>query len=264
MTKRAICFLILVSLTSLSLIARSQEGPVLWYSFEGSGDIAEDRTGNGNDGKIVGGAKRVQGRYGKGLQIGAKDQYVEIPNVLTPACTVEFWFKPNWDGSAKETYRLFDANTGSIYFMIGKGKTTGDRETTFGFYFEDMTDADYQDWETPAADAIPKAGEWYHIAVTWDFENEKKACCYINGELVAESPPIGAGFPQLNPNPRIGFNVDTGYMPAANGADGVFDEFLIYQRALTAEEIKRDMAERGAPVEPRDRLPAVWGLLKSR
>lgn len=233
----------------------AQEGMLLWLSFEGDGDVVIDHSGNGNDGKVVGGATRVQGKYGKGIQIGKKDQYVEIPNVLQPTATVEFWFKPNWDGSDSDTYRLFDANTGSIYFMIGKGKTIGDRDTTFGFYFEDATDADYQDWETPAADAIPKAGEWYHVAVTWDFENEKKAHLYINGEESGVSPNIGAGFPQLNPNPRIGFNVDTGYMPAANGADSVIDEFVIYGKALSADEVKRDMKNiRGLAVKPQDKL----------
>ncbi|MFQ6036510.1 MAG: LamG-like jellyroll fold domain-containing protein, partial [Sedimentisphaerales bacterium] len=218
--------------------AEAQKDLILWFPFEGSGDVAEDASGNGNDGKIVG-AERVPGKYGKGIAIGKKDQYVEISNVLQPAATIAFWFKPNWAGSDPETYRLFDANTGAIYYMIGKGKETGGRQTTFGFYLEDASDADFQDWQIPATDAIPSAGQWYHIATTWDFD-AGNAFFYINGEEVGSVPGLGQ-FPPLNANPKIGFNVGTGYMPAHNGADGIIDEFAIFARALTVQEIQEAM-----------------------
>lgn len=212
-----------------------QESLILRFRFEGSGDVAADASGNGNDGTIVG-AQRTAGRFGKGLAIGARDEHVQISNILTPACTIEFWFKPNWDGSNPATFRLFDANTGAIYFMIGKGKTTGDRDTTFGFYLEDAADADFQDWETPATDAIPAANQWYHLATTWDFD-AGEARFYINGEEVGSVTGLG-NFPTLNTNPVIGFNSNAAYMAASSGADGVIDEFSIYSRALTVEELQ--------------------------
>jgi hypothetical protein len=261
MSKNPVFALLIVTLfVVFTAIGESQEGLLLWFPFEGSGDVAEDQSGNGNDGTIVD-ATRVKGKYGKGIQIGKKDQYVEITNILQPMGTIEFWFKPNWDGSDGDTYRLFDANTGSIYYEIGKGKETGGRTETFGFYFEDASDADFQDWQIPATDAIPKAGEWYHIAATWDFEKEKKAHFFINGEEVGDVAGIGQ-FPQLNPNPKIGFNVGTGYMAAANGADGVIDEFAIYGKALSADEIKRDMEKLFLAVEPSDKLATMWGRIK--
>jgi len=215
--------------------ASLQEALILRFRFEGSGDTAGDASGNGNDGTIVG-AQRTAGRYGKGIAIGKQDEYVEIANVLEPVCTIEFWFKPNWDGTDTETYRLFGANTGAIYYMIGKGKTPGDRDQTFGFYLEDASDADFQDWEIPADEAIPVAGEWYHIATTWDFPAGESRF-YINGEEVGSVTGLG-NFPPLNANPRIGSSTDAGYMPAANGADSVIDEFSIYSKVLTAEELQ--------------------------
>ncbi|MHC4331609.1 MAG: LamG domain-containing protein, partial [Planctomycetota bacterium] len=212
-----------------------QSDLILRFRFEGSGNVAADASGNGNDGDIVG-AQRVPGRFGNGLAIGNQDEYVQISNVLTPVATIEFWFKPNWDGSEATSYRLFDANTGAIYYIIGKGKAVGDREDTFGFYLEDASDADFQDWETPGADAIPAAGEWYHLTTTWDFP-AGEAKFYINGEEVGSVTGLG-NFPPLNANPTIGFNSDAGYMGAANGADGIIDEFAIYARALTVEEIQ--------------------------
>ncbi|MEJ2703031.1 MAG: LamG domain-containing protein [Sedimentisphaerales bacterium] len=228
-------FIVVFCSTGKAQDASLQEALILRFRFEGSGNVAVDASGNGNDGEIVG-AQRALGRYGKGLAIGRQDEYVQISNVLQPATTVEFWFKPNWDGSDTETYRLFDANTGSIYYMIGKGKTLGDRDTTFGFYLEDASDADFQDWEMAATDAIPAAGEWYHLATTWDFD-AGEAKFYINGEEVGSVTGLGS-FPPLNANPTIGFNSDAGYMPAANGADGIIDEFAIYAKVLTGEEIQ--------------------------
>ena len=98
-----------------------QDDLVLWLSFTGAGNTASDRSGNGNHGTIVG-ATRAPGKSGQGISIGLKDEYVEIPEVLTPAGTIEFWFKPNWDGTIEETYRLFDATIAAKAWSIGKGK----------------------------------------------------------------------------------------------------------------------------------------------
>ncbi|MHC4595060.1 MAG: LamG-like jellyroll fold domain-containing protein, partial [Planctomycetota bacterium] len=238
------CLLIAGLIAVFYSTAEAQDDLILWFPFEGSDLVAEDASGNGNNGNIFG-AERVPGKYGKGIAISKKNQYVEISNVLQPATTIAFWFKPNWNGGDAETYRLFDANTSGIYFMIGKGKAVGDRDTTFGFYLEDASDADFQDWETPATNAIPSAGVWYHLTTTWDF-NAGEAKFYIDGREVGSVAGLGS-FPPLNANPKIGFNVGTGYMAAHNGADGIIDEFAIYAKALTAEEIQEVMKMGFAP-----------------
>ncbi|HIE28050.1 TPA: LamG domain-containing protein, partial [Candidatus Poribacteria bacterium] len=214
---------------------------VLWYAFEGSGDIVKDVSGNGNDGTITG-AKRVPGKFGKGISIGKKDEYVEIPDVLqqkaNPAGTILFWFKPNWNGGDGQSYRLFDANTGAIYWLIGQGKEGGTQVGNFGFWFEDAADADFQNWQTPAKDLI-SAGKWHHVAATWDFD-KSEAKFYVNGKEISNVGGMGT-FPPLNPKPKIGFNVGTGYMAATNGADSVIDEFAIYNEALDEKAVKTEM-----------------------
>ena len=45
---------------------------------------------------------------------------------------------------------------------------------------------------------------------------------------------------------------------------GVIDEVRIYDRPLTAEEVTRNFESRiGLSVEPEEKLPIVWGTLKS-
>lgn len=147
-----------------------QEGAILYFPLDaGSGDVAEDHTGNGNDGALFGSPKWMNGKYGSGLYLDGKDDYIEINNILTESGTVEFWFKPDWGGDDGEDYRIFDASTGSIYFFISKGANHADiTPQDFGLYFEDASDADWQDIEFDPVGII-NAGEWSHIAATWEF-----------------------------------------------------------------------------------------------
>ena len=119
------------------------------------------------------------------------------------------WFKPQLETGYGTSYRLFDANTAAIYWLIGQGKTGGQADK-FGFWFEDAADKDFQDWQTPSATL--KQGQWNHIATTWDFD-KGEAKFFIDGAEVSKTEGLG-GFPPLAPKPKIGFNVGINYMPA--------------------------------------------------
>ena len=68
----------------------------------------------------------------------------------------------------------------------------------------------------------------YHLVATWDF-GSGKANFYINGEEAAHSDGLGK-FPELAPKVRIGFNAESRYKDADNGADDIIDEFAITTR----------------------------------
>ena len=256
-----------LALTALILVpilaVAQQEGMILYLPLsEGNGDVVMDQSGNGNDGELSGGPKWVTGKNGSGLYLDGEDDYIELTNILTEAGTIEFWFKPDWDGSDPEDYRLFDAGTGSIYFFKAKGANHADiNPEDFGLYFEDASDADWQDIEFNP-DGVILAGQWHHIAATWEF-GSGSAFLYINGEEMATSPNMLGTFPPLNPNMRFGLEVIV-YVASRNGAKGVMDEIAVYDRALTIDEIAIDLAELGFPVEPVDKAASVWGEIKSR
>jgi len=70
---------------------------VAWYSFaSGSGDVAKDATGKGNDARIHG-ARWVRGRWGAALAFDGKDDYVERKNAsgldVARVGTVELWLR---------------------------------------------------------------------------------------------------------------------------------------------------------------------------
>ena len=260
--------IILVLILVVGLIMFSHTGhtaePEVWFSFKGKdADVAEDASGNGHDGVIIGGMQRVpskEGVYGMGIEFDdSKEQFIEFDYLMQNPGTIGFWFKPYWDGTDEGTYRLFDASTIALSFSIGKGTRAGEREDEFVFLIESALDIDAL-MSVPAADLIKK-DVWMHVAVTWDFEDE--AFLYINGEEVATKAGIGP-FAEFHKPPRIGGNNKFNYRVAASGANGVMDEFAIYSEALSAKEIQTEMDIRASSVEPEGKLAVTWGRIKSK
>ncbi len=220
-----------------------------WRLDEESGAAVGDASGNGNNGTLEGGAGRVEGKLGGGIYLDGVDDYIEVPNVIQPTGSLAFWFKPDWDGSDPADYRIFDASTGTIYFFVSKGANHADiNPEEFGFYLEDGTDADYQGIEIDPIGVII-ADTWFHVAVTWEFEGGP-AILYINGEEVARADTLGP-FPALAPNPRFGMEPIT-YIPQANGAAGIIDDIMFFDKALALPEIQVVMQGFGA-------FPWSWG-----
>ena len=236
---------------------------LLMWIGEGSGNKAIDGTGNGKDGTFGGAAKWVagEGKYGAGISLRGKETFLEVPNVITEAGSLLFWFKPDWDGKADEDYRLFDASLGPIYFFIGKGSAHPDiTPAEFGFYFEAADDGDWQDVEFDATGIIKK-DKWFHCAATWDFTGDAPFV-YIDGKEQATSRKITGGFPALHEKPRFGWETIQ-YIALTNGAEGVIDEISFWQRALDDAEIQ-EMMDISLDVEAAGKLALTWGELKAK
>ncbi len=84
------------------------------------------------------------------------------------------------------------------------------------------------------AQYLPKPGfdcpQWTHFALTW---NEKETVCYINGEKKRSAPRNFEDFPTGKYLFCVGKN-----LWSERSANAVMDEFLIFDRALTAPEIE--------------------------
>ena len=238
------------------------DGDLLLWIGEGSGNTALDGTGNGNDGTFGGAAKWVagQGKYAAGIALRGKETYLEVPNVITEAGSLLFWFKPDWDGKDDKDYRLFDASLGGIYFFIGKGSAHPDiRPEEFGLYFEAADDGDWQDVDFDPIGIIKK-DVWFHCAVTWDFAGDAPFV-YIDGKEQATSRNIAGGFPALHEKPRFGWETIQ-YVPITNGAEGIIDEISFWQRVLDENEVQ-DMMDVSLDVEAAGKLAVTWGELKA-
>lgn len=208
------------------------EGLLGCYSLDGD---AKDNSGNANHG-TVSGASPAPDRFNRekrAYYFDGKDSYISLPptTLKNNSYTFSVWAKVTSNpatGSAGIVFSIgdeFDSkhqtiNVGNIYASDGLvGWNVG------GYNIGHPTTTSLQSY------AMPKVGEWYHIAGTRTDDLMKM---YINGVLIA------VGYTNGNPpyygnatNAHLGLRCN--YQQPFHG---VIDEFLIYGRDLSAKEIQ--------------------------
>jgi hypothetical protein len=200
----------------------ADEGLVLHLPFdEGSGTVVRDHSNNGNNGTIYG-ATWVDGKYGKALDFNGVEDYVDIPysasldnfNELTISC----WVYPH----------QFHDNT---YYrhIIEKGWQNYGAFVLFQHRNLDVFVFEIRDsvGQKSAYEAFTAINTWYHIVCT--FKRNDKVTIYVNGKKGTEMPTLDES---LTLNSAINIAGST------NDFNGIIDEIRIYNRALSANEIK--------------------------
>lgn len=234
------------------------EGLLLYLPFdEGSGDKAKDLSGKGFDGKLNG-PKWVLGKFGKALEFDGKDDFVAVePIGVDPdEITIELWFSPAKDiDSSSPRMDLVYALKGCCRpcVLFNREKDGG-----MGFYTEHGGDGA----EGPGTDITTKTSswksiEWYHFAGTAD-GNEIKV--YANGELEKTmKAPKG-----LTLNVRYAeFGISIGANQGKSGFfSGKIDELRIWERVLSADEVKKAFDGTLMAIEKKDKLAITWGSIK--
>ncbi|ETR71414.1 MAG: hypothetical protein OMM_08141, partial [Candidatus Magnetoglobus multicellularis str. Araruama] len=172
---------------------------------------------------------------GMALDFDGTNDYVDLgsingsdPLALTSGVmTFSFWVKPALTGNA--TQRIIDKATAG-YGQDGYGisiLTTGKLQ----FYTNDAT-------RLVTLEGTVKANIWQHIAITSDGTT---CTCFINGYTVPVTYPNSYGPPPATTtNARIGdaANLDP------REFTGLLDEFSIWSRSLTQNEIRQNMCQR--------------------
>lgn len=88
-----------------------------------------------------------------------------------------------------------------------------------------------------------KDGQWIHLAVTW---KDRKVSLYVDGQMKGETVVPPEKYFRGNP-PSFNVGQMANWAPTQKKAFTAFDEFVIFSRALTAEEIIRERDRQGAP-----------------
>jgi len=209
-----------------------------WSMDEGSGQTAFDASGNSNNGRLgssstadVSDPKWSKGKNGGGMSFDGKDDYVDIltPSILKPTTqylTIEAWIKPqNLTGSHFAVTEAWCTD-----FRIG---TNGSKAEAFIWTSDDA--------ENVQSNTSLSTNNWYHIVMTYDNLTLK---LYLNGKFEnsgIEDGPVG--------------NIETYIYIGSNKAgcgnaypfSGSIDDVRIYNRALSAEEVRYHY-NRGGPV----------------
>ena len=244
---------------SAPLYALNLDGLVLHFSFDEEGrKDAEDVSGNENHGEFIGKVDLVDGQYGKGIHVAEggpngviiKDsETLQIAGPTTIAC----WFKiqTTLGGaiiSKAGSYMITLAtwSQGPPWKREGQVEVEPlfDVEGVFGF----MTSA-----------SVPVSiGEWHHIVAVHD---GKEVLNYMDGKLEGRWPK--EGLITVTTDDIFISGDSRGGIPPANGAEMMLDEYMIFNRAVSADEVREIMDAVWLSVQPNHRLIGLWGSIRS-
>jgi hypothetical protein len=201
-----------------------QSGLVAWYDGLTSSGSLVDRSGNGNDGELHGDARRVGGgKIGEALDLDGSGDYVSLPAAVSNCKDFTFAAWAYWRGTSDNGSRFFEFGTSTESHCAFSPLVTSTNKTRFVIRHSGVEQI---------LDVTKVAGNtWAHVAVTLQAATAR---IYINGVLMGSLPNV-----TLNPD-------DVGTGPHFFGRtrfsnpyfDGILDEIVIYNRALTASEIQ--------------------------
>ena len=235
---------VLFAIAVLSIIpagvqAQSDDGLVgEWHFDEGAGSVVEDSSGNGNDG-VIRGATWVKGKYGGALSFDGVDDYVEVPDSpsldITDAITIELWVNPTTLGDWDLMVHKINAY-GIGYSFVDYPGILGDRGKFEFHILKSLTDY----WTCGNSVSSPIPGNWYHVIGTFNGTQHK---IYVNGNLEGTVSYTGPFYTTDYPFIFGGYFYHI--IPTHPQEylqkylfNGIIDEVRIYNRALSAEEVK--------------------------
>ena len=198
-----------------------------WPMDEGMGSVATDISGNNRPGTLTSGPTWMtvgNCKVGNCLSFDGVDDYVSIPYSFSLSnahgiVSISLWGKAS--AASATARRLFSDNC----FEYGVFQSAGNR-IGGGVYGEITSSTDMA------------VGEWYHIVVTQSQPGglpNTEIKLYINGELISQTSRTITTENGVNDPPyMIGDdNCYSGY-----NFNGLIDDVKVYNRTLTADEIK--------------------------
>jgi hypothetical protein len=205
----------------------NEDGLVLSFHFnEGSGTVAYDSSGNGNNGNLVNGPTWVDGKFGKALSFDGSDDWVYMSEMkIAPlSYTISAWI-----------FRRGVGSTCCDVIVAKDGRTPGTGSWVIHFSVDPSNRLRLHNYNTNGQSQIFSTNtitlnSWYHVAVIYDASSQTARFC-INGncEAPVSHSPINGRFDQ----PWV---IGTG--DPAEKFNGIIDEVRIYNRALSDVEIQ--------------------------
>jgi hypothetical protein len=232
-----VCIGMLLSVGVAATQAGLGDGLVSYFKLDdGSGTVATDSSGNGHDGTLFGAAVAwIPGHFGGGLFLATEEVEagVQFPTtgMSVSAGTVSLWGYLNEPQAARTRY-FFGHTTRPPY---------GSRIQIYMNNGVNTLSLGLGDTHARKVDIVPLATKkWHHVVLTWD---NGKYVVYANGEKAAEG--TYTGLIALDPVATIS---DDDNPDEHEAFDGILDEARIYNRAITAAEVKEIFQVAPAPL----------------
>jgi hypothetical protein len=229
---------------------------VAWWALDdGSGTIARDSAGHPSgthDGMLQNGPlwENADVKVGTGaLNLDGLDDRIVVDSfdLEGSGITIAAWIKPP-DLAAMNDPRVVSKAQGGgtsdhYWAMVLSG--TGEDNLEFRL----RTDTGAATRRTSPEGNDMQAGEWAHIAVTWD-AGDPFMRLYKNGQEIDSVSKAGTAI-GVGPGVRVG----VGNQSVSAGADsmdrpfpGILDDVRVYERGLTAQDITELFGWQGTPV----------------
>ncbi|MDO9463911.1 MAG: LamG domain-containing protein [bacterium] len=209
-----------------------EEGLVAYWKFdEGKGGIVKDATNNGNDGAIYGATWAVNALKFKGA-----NDYVDVPDnaslsALT-ALSIALWMKSESNAIYQGFVGKYGGGDREWYI---DGRPAKDQCT---FYLYDESEGGYIGRLAHSAGLFN--GKWHHLVGTWDGGTTGASMkLYKDGVQINGVDASKGTFVAVR---DLDASVIIGRMSASYPQwdfDGTIDEVRIYNKALTATEVRR-------------------------
>lgn len=224
----ALCLIVALSIGSIA----SADLVAHWPFDEGSGTVAKDVTGNGNDGTLNGDPQWVAGMYGIGLEFDG-DDFVDcgnndILNFGTNDWTITAWIKTTQTDRGTVFANGGD-DGGGVRFTLATHEANADRITL-------TTDDDSTKAQARGVTVVID-GQWYHVAA---MRAGTEIRVYVNGVLDGTNTVPAtynlAGTSQHNS--LIGAITSNASNSLIKFYIGIIDDVRIYDTALTESELQ--------------------------
>src|SRR3989344_947475 len=203
-----------------------------YWTFDGadmyeSGTVAADKSGNGNNGTLTNGPQTTLGKIGQALSFDGSDDHVlaNQSSITDFPFTLSVWAK---SPTASAKHALSYASSASLVIFYGIGFIGSDGLNKAYLYSR----ASAPEEDTVIGTTGFATGQWIHLVGVFNSATDKRI--YANGVLEGT---LSTSISFAQPN-RVGVGVMArstlfGYW------NGSIDEARIYNRALSAPEIKR-------------------------
>jgi hypothetical protein len=230
--KTLVIFVSIIMLISITEVAA--QGPVVYYRMEeGSGTILTDSSGNGFNGKIIGGTSWLAGPKGLSMSYSGSSQWDTVPHNaslnITSAITIALWASPARIGTQDLVKKAKHGSINGYEFTLATTSGSPAPNRPFVRFNQPSSGDDYR-LSARFASVYPIDGTWVHYTATYDGDTIK---FYINGVLDTLK--------------YAKVTIGTNNIPLSIGAEwdgnssriyqGRLDEVRIYNRALNAAEV---------------------------
>jgi hypothetical protein len=252
-----LCLALAIGPTARAGEAPPPAGLTLYLGFDqaDAGGVVADKSDLKNKARVTDAKWTSSGRKAGGYELPAGGACIEVQNTtaLNPKQgTVALWFKASKPDSAQRVILNKGRGRGYNLSIAGQpkeGEASGKLVATVNGRFQVTSDAAVAD------------GGWHHAAMTCDGKEIK---LYIDGQAQKTVTPCPEEMGSSGDPLIIGLPKSKGAQDKVQGLVGFVDEVMLFNRALSEEEVKglTAVSSAGGPGRPRFTKQQVAGRLR--